>query len=152
MQRLRKNVFVWGRFGLLGLVGWMSWAACSALAQPANDNFVNAEFLPAQSGWVPGSNVGATPETGEPVILGIPGPASVWYRWIAPSDGTVSFSTFGSDFDTLLGAYIGSNVTSLAFVAGNDDAPTYSTLQSLITFPVTRGTTYFVKVAGFLAA
>ena len=49
-----------------------------------------------------GTNVGATKETGEPDHAGNVGGASVWCRWVAPADGTVTFDTFGSNYDTLL--------------------------------------------------
>jgi uncharacterized delta-60 repeat protein/uncharacterized repeat protein (TIGR01451 family) len=150
MQILRKNVSVQTLRGFLpaGIIALMIAAASSVLAQPANDYFTNAAVMPSTSGYLAGSNVGATTEPGEPNILGIPGGASVWYFWTAPTDGTVSISTFGSDFDTLLGVYTGNSVDNLTFVAGNDDA-SGAVLQSLVTFPVTAGVKYMVVVDGF---
>src|SRR6476620_264670 len=42
-------------------------SAVSALAQPANDNFANAEVLPGPSGFIQRNNDNATLEVGEPV-------------------------------------------------------------------------------------
>jgi hypothetical protein len=49
------------------------------------------------------------------------GGASIWYSW-TPCFNDVGFvSTEGSSFDTLLGVYTGSSISSLT-LAGNDDA------------------------------
>ena len=34
----------------------------------------------------------------------------MWYQWTAPLSGLVTFDTFGSNFDTLLGVYTGNVV------------------------------------------
>jgi hypothetical protein len=57
-----------------------------------------------------------------------------------------TFDTFGSDFDTLLGVYLGSGVDALTYVLGNDDSG--YTLQSKVTFNAVIGTTYYVAVDG----
>jgi len=51
----------------------------------------------------------------------------VWYQWQAPSTGSVTIDTHGSDFDTVLAVYTGSTVT----------------------ISVTQGTTYRIAVNGF---
>ena len=49
----------------LGLLAWLGLAAGSALAQPANDDFANAQDLGnAAIGSVTGDNVNATEENG----------------------------------------------------------------------------------------
>ncbi len=68
---------------------------------------------------------------------------SVWYRLVAPADGTVSLSTAGSTYDTVLSAYIGA-CGGLAAVACNDDAA--GDVRSATTFPVSAGTQYLVEV------
>ncbi len=79
--------------------------ALSAAAAPANDNFASATVITGVSGATAGSTVGATKETGEPNHAGNPGGASVWFRWVAPVNGTVTFNTEGSAFDTIMGVY-----------------------------------------------
>src|SRR5262249_40224771 len=70
---------------------------------PVNDNFANATVITGSSVSATGSNVGATKEPGEPPIAGNAGGASVWWSWTAPASGSVTISTAGSSFDTILG-------------------------------------------------
>jgi uncharacterized repeat protein (TIGR01451 family)/uncharacterized delta-60 repeat protein len=119
-----------------------------AFAQPANDNFTNAQVIINASGSILGSNLGATLETGEPVIAGITGGASVWYRWTAPANLAITFQTVNSDFDTLLGVYTGNSVDGLTLVADNDDA-SGSLVTSAVIFNAAVGTTYYIAVDGF---
>src|SRR5581483_9376471 len=98
-----------------------------------------------------GSTVTATKEAGEPSHAGDAGGRSIWYRWTAPSGGSVSLDTTGSDFDTLLAVYTGSSVGALTQVAANDDA-NGSTKASATTFDVKSGTTYAVAVDGWSGA
>ena len=122
--------------GLVGLV-------------PANDLFANAEALPGTSWAITGTNVRATGETGEPDHAGISAPlASVWYQWTAPSSGTFSLNTFGSDYDTTLAVYTGSNVGSLIAQASNDDT---GGVQSSVSVLVSTGATYRIAVDGWHA-
>src|SRR6266516_3949276 len=101
----------------LGLLAWLGFAAGSALAQPANDDFANAyNLVPPGIGSTNGNNINATEEIGEQFIFGVPGGQSVWYMWTAPSDGPVTFTTAGSDFDSLLGVYVGPTVDNLTLI------------------------------------
>src|SRR5579859_920710 len=99
---------------LLALLG----LASTAVAQPVNDSFVNATAITGPSGSISGSNVGGTLEAGEPSLAGNPGGQSVWFVWTAPANMTVSFNTFGSDFDTLLGVFTGGAVNALTLEIG----------------------------------
>jgi uncharacterized repeat protein (TIGR01451 family)/uncharacterized delta-60 repeat protein len=119
-----------------------------AFAQPANDYFTNAQVVINASGQASGNNVGATLETGEPVIAGITGGASVWYRWTAPANLLITFQTINSDFDTLLGVYTGNSVNGLTLIGDNDDANN-SLVTSAVTFNAAAGTTYYIAVDGF---
>ncbi len=120
-------------------------------AAPANDNFANATALVNllnNTGTITGSNVGATKEAGEPVVAGVGGGKTIWYVWTAPFTGTIEFNTEGSSFDTVLGAYTGTNVAGLTLVAENDDVAFPSDLTSRIQFAVTQGTNYYIAVDG----
>lgn len=122
---------------------------------PANDNFAAAQVITGASGSVNGTNVGATHESSEPDHGGVTnGARSVWYRWVAPSSGTLTVDTCGgqTDFDTLLSAYSGATLTGLTSLAANDDDPGCGNLRSKVTFAVTAGTTYRVALDGYNGA
>jgi beta-glucanase (GH16 family) len=127
-----------------------SLAQTIAPVAPANDNFANATVISGTSATVTGSNIAATKEAGEPNHAGDPGGSSVWWAWTAPADGTVSIDTHGSNFDTVLGVYTGSSVSTLTAVPGgsNDDDPAGGTTTSAVSFAVTAGTTYWIAVDG----
>jgi hypothetical protein len=126
------------------------------------DYFTNATPLPTlDNSKVPpvaitdytisSDNFGKTKESGEPLHDGKKGGHSVWYKWTAPFAGTVTFTTAGSDFDTLLGAYQGSAVSSLANVVSPDfeadDEGGF--LTSKIVFSAVAGQDYYIAVDGF---
>jgi hypothetical protein len=61
-------------------------------ATPSNDASSSPTALTGSSGFVTGSTAGATGEAS------LHTEASVWFSWVAPSAGIVSFSTTGSAF------------------------------------------------------
>lgn len=118
---------------------------------PANDDFANAI---AMAGTLPetitGSNHFATNEAGEPnhdEFNSVPASSSVWWSWTAPGDASVTFSTAGSDFNTVLGVYTGTGFNNLQFVGKNNDLGSSSTSQ--ITVSVLSGKTYLIAVDGY---
>jgi hypothetical protein len=118
-------------------------------AIPPNDNFANATVLAGTSTGVTGSNANATKEGGEPNHRpGNAGGASVWHRWTAPSNMSVTISTEGSSFDTVLGVYTGSSVAGLVTIVQNDDADA-DHRTSRATFNASAGTTYRIAVDGY---
>jgi Ca2+-binding RTX toxin-like protein len=123
-----------GKAGYLGL----AWRPA-----PLNDNLADAAELEGRSGIVTGNSSGATAEPGDP------GGTSVWYRWTAPSSGLVSFDTVGSNFDTVVGVYLGTSVPDLGRVAVNDDDPFLGCCSSRVSFRATQGQTYRIAVDGF---
>jgi len=94
-----------------------------------------------------GDNTSATAEPGEPAHGGVPAVHSVWYRWTAPDTGLFSFTTAGSSFDTTLGVYTGSSVSTLTQIAANDDSASFDP-TSLVVFHADAGTEYFIAVDG----
>jgi uncharacterized repeat protein (TIGR02543 family) len=115
---------------------------------PANDGFSSPVLLSGSSGVQSGNNRGATMESGEPKPSSQANAnASVWYKWVAPTSGTATFDTLGSSFDTVLGVYKGSSVSSLTEIASNDDAP--GTTCSQTNFTAVAGTTYRIAVYGY---
>lgn len=73
-----------------------------------------------------------------------------WYVYEAPFSSTVVISTINSmtNFDTYLKVYTGS-CGSLTCVGQNDDAS--GTFSSQISFNATAGTTYLIRVGGFVS-
>ena len=114
---------------------------------PANDNFANRIDIPNPAA-VTGTNIGATPEAGEPIHAGSTSARnSVWWRFTPSASGPVTIDTFGSDFDTVLAVYTGSSVANLTPVASNDDSG--GTQQSRVSLQGAAGTSYAIAVAGF---
>ncbi|MBE0689546.1 MAG: hypothetical protein IH587_05420, partial [Anaerolineae bacterium] len=69
---------------------------------------------------------------------------TAWYRYTPGSDGWLRVSTFGSSYDTVIGAYTGTEA-ALTEVACNDDAP--GTTASSMRFAVTSETPVYIMVA-----
>lgn len=113
---------------------------------PPNDNFVNRITISGTSVTTSGWNIGATRESGEPFHWSSVGGKSVWWTWQAPKSGTVTITTLGSSFDTILAVYTGSAVDSLSLIANNDD---YDGLTSRVSFFATSGTIYQIAVDGY---
>jgi hypothetical protein len=119
-------------------------------AAPANDNFANAQIITGCSGSVTGTNISATKETGEPNNPASPtSTKSVWYQWTAPSTGSVTIDTHGSEFDTILTIYTGNSLSGLSQVTFNDDTTSGSDVTSTVTFNATQGTVYRINVNGY---
>jgi len=113
----------------------------------AADNFADATELTGLSGETAWSNGNATREPGEPLHANKPGHHSVWYRWTAPEKGVLTLGSRGSDFDTLLGVYRGTNVASLYGEGGDEDRGGYYT--SGLRVNVFKKATYYFAVDGY---
>ena len=120
-------------------------ASASVLAQPANDNFANRILLTGGQIVTTGSNAGAGVETGENTRICARMGASAWWRWVATLNGTVTVTTIGSSFDTVLDIFTGTAVGSLTSVACNDNG---SGTASSLTFTAVLGTEYQIRVGG----
>ena len=118
---------------------------------PVNDNFANATVISGSSGSTTGSNVGATSQSGEPLVTSYSSATkTVWWKWTAPTSGIVTIDTIGSSFDTQMGIYTGSSLSSLSLKAKDDDGG--SSMTSKCTFDCTSGTTYYICVGGYSGA
>jgi hypothetical protein len=71
----------------------------------------------------------------------------LWWTWTAPASGIVSISLDGSSFDTTLGVYLGTSVSSLTSVAQDDEGGAGSC--SRVIFNATAGAAYQIAVDGF---
>lgn len=116
---------------------------------PFSDDFASRGSIHGVHGTGSGSNVGASRESGEPKHAGKDGDHSVWLAWVAPESGLVTFSTVGSQFDTLLGVYVSDDemLNHLVEVASDDDEGGYHTSQ--VQCVVVGGVEYIVAVDGF---
>lgn len=112
-----------------------------------NDFFANGSTIIGTNVSVTGSSIAATKEAGEPNHGGNTGGKSVWWRWTAPQSGSLIVDTIGSNFDTLLGIYTGSAVSSLTTLVSDDDGG--GNLWSRAAVPVTAGVVYHIAVDGF---
>lgn len=121
----------------------------TAMPAPAatNDAFADAAPITGSTGSLAGSTVNTSREPNEPTHGGYGGSASIWYRWTAPSDGTLALSTQGSSYDTLLGAYTGNSLSALTTLGANDDFG--GGLWSSVTVTVTAGTTVKIAIDGW---
>ncbi len=134
--------------GSVGAIA-LSVHSASAPVVPVNDNFANAiDIGTDQPISLSGTNQNATAQIGEPAHAGNTATASVWWKWTAPSSTTVSLDTLGSNEDTVLAVYTGTTVSTLTFIASNDDAGG-GILQSTLAFNAIGGTTYYFAVDGY---
>jgi uncharacterized repeat protein (TIGR01451 family) len=92
-----------------------------AAGRPVNDAFANRISLIGASGDTSGQSTLASKESNEPNHASNIGGYSVWWKWVAPTNGQLSLTTSGSAFDTLLAVYEGAAITALLPVASNDN-------------------------------
>jgi len=126
---------------------WAVWWANVTVAVPANNNFSSATTISGSQGTTNGTNIRSTKEVGEPNHAGNNGGASVWYKWTAPSSGSVTIDTVGSTFDTVLAVYTGTVVTNLTSIASDHGSAGNGASRTV--FTATSGTTYRIAVDGF---
>lgn len=118
----------------------------SAPTAPANDNFASARVLAKINDEAWGSTSGATRQSGEPVASTGVGP-SIWWKWTSPTATKVQVTTYGSNFDTVLGVYHGTSLATLSKLITNDNTNA-DTKTSTVTFNANAGATYHFLVAG----
>lgn len=114
--------------------------------RPFNDDFADRPTYTGDNLWIRSNNVGATAESSEPAIAGYSATSTLWWQWTSKSGGTVSVSTSGSDYDTLLAVYTGSALGGLIAVASNDNDSSVTT--SRVSFTAQAGVTYQIAVDG----
>jgi len=115
-----------------------------------NDHFQNCAPLVGPAGLVRDYNLSATAQPGEPAHAGNRAIHSIWFCWLAPFTGPVTFDTSiiaGASFDTVLAVYTGANLAALTMVATNDNyaAPW---VTSRVTFNAVSNTLYRIAVDG----
>lgn len=140
------------RWGILSvLVAMLLALPASAVAAPANDDFVDREVL---SGDLPieatGSNVGATKEEGEYIPGLAPAGHSVWFEWEAEADGWVTIGACDNEFPSILAVFTGTAVNALTPAAeGNgSEGPDCPSSGRQFSLKAVAGTKYVIAVDG----
>jgi hypothetical protein len=119
---------------------------------PVNDRFDQPTVISGTDMTLAGSNEGAMLEPGEPAhtaAVDFPPRSSIWWRWTAPFDGTVTVDTRGSAFDTFVAIYTGTVVSALTQIRSNDDEDYPAILTSKTNFSCASGVEYSIAVGGF---
>jgi murein DD-endopeptidase MepM/ murein hydrolase activator NlpD len=72
------------------------------------------------------------------------GQATVWYKYYLESDDAISIDTKGTDYDTFIAIWEGTDINDLKFVACNDDIG--GTKQSAVAIRVAGDKTYYIEI------
>ena len=126
-------------------------APTPTIPPPSNDTCSGAVSIPSWASWPQvyrQDTRGATAPGSDPTSCGGEHDShSVWYRWVAPSDGTLAAATCGSNFDTVLTIWEGAACDVFGSPLGcSDDS---CSVQSQLTVGVHAGTAYLIKVASY---
>ncbi|HOX56924.1 MAG TPA: immunoglobulin domain-containing protein [Candidatus Paceibacterota bacterium] len=142
------DVYFGGNFTRAGDLPSYHFAQWHDAPAPPNDDFEKRILVSGALVVTNGDNTGGGRQMDEPYHAGIYGGRSIWWSWTAPTTDTVTISTAGTVFDTVLAVYAGAELSALAEVASNDDDPNGG-VTSLVTFAATSGATYQIAVDGY---
>ncbi len=117
----------------------------SSTGRAPEDKFADRPTVEGLKGVLQGDSTNASRERGEPIRPG--GGKTVWFEWVAPDSGIVTFNSRGSTFDVFLCAFTGVEVNSLRLIACDDDFGGFYT--SAFQFNVVRGEKYQIQIDGF---
>jgi len=122
----------------------------NAAGQTGANNFNNAPLLPPGPSVNTGNTAYATIQAGEPDHDAQDPGATVWWRYRRGTTRTVRLSLAGSNFDTILAVYRGSQIAHLTEIESNDDASSPpDVLWSRLTFEAQANVTYRIVVGGY---
>jgi len=115
---------------------------------PPNDSCLNCQAIGI--GSFIGSTMTATAD-GASSCPGSSPSADVWYCLVPAIDGMVALNTCVANFDTVISVHSACPGTLANQIGCNDDCPETPCLapNSCLTFPVTAGLTYYIRVGGF---
>jgi len=117
--------------------------------RPVNDNCTSPE--PIGPGTVLWDNTEATSDGVAQCATGT-GRRDLWYRYIAPSNGTINLTTCGTSFDTVLSIQSDCGTTAASSLACNDNtnntASGCTTASTISNFLVVRNRPVLIRVAG----
>jgi hypothetical protein len=121
----------------------------------SNNSFAYADDAYYGSGFFTGNTNGFSLEPGEPKpysatkdcgISGIYN--SAWFRISVPMSAKIKVSTEGSSFDTVLGLYKGSSLTSLQQLNCSNDNSSPNWTDNMIQEVPAGGQTYYLQLSG----
>ncbi len=75
--------------------------------------------------------------------------SDVWYSYAATCSGSLVVSLCGSEYDTKLAVYSGSDCPTGTPLACSDDDCGAGALESRVQFTATQGQTYLIRIGGF---
>lgn len=111
----------------------------------ANDELSAAEKISALGETHTADNAAATVANGEPLCQYMD--QTIWYSYTATQDGPLVASTEGSQVETAVAVYTGSQYSDLAQVAcSGNNSPDYSSRAG---FNATAGQTYLIQVGAY---
>src|SRR5262249_6399833 len=120
---------------------------------PSNDRCSGAIAL--QNGVMRVDSTAYATSTGDPAPTCVSSFGNgLWYTVTPTANGTLTLSTCGSNFDTVLQAYTGS-CNALAPVpqgCNDDNGPSCSATQASLSFTATTGVTYHILAGGYGSA
>ncbi|MFO0833283.1 MAG: hypothetical protein U0637_15735 [Phycisphaerales bacterium] len=118
---------------------------------PANDSCATAQWAAAGTTYT-GSTSLATND-GTATCGSATTSPDVWYKYLPQTSGSVTISTCGSGYDTVLSVHSACGSTNVTNGCNDDDSTcTSNTLNSKVTVTMTAGTTYLIRVAGYNGA
>jgi hypothetical protein len=118
---------------------------------PFADMFTNRGIIYSVSGSGRGTNCGATIEAVEPRLARNSSAktqvgSTVWLSWWSPANGIATFSTLGSEFDTVMGVFKGTSLNALTQIAVDDDSAGFHC--SKVSFNAQAGVYYEIAIGG----
>ncbi|MGZ4961574.1 MAG: hypothetical protein ACXWBP_03605 [Limisphaerales bacterium] len=119
------------------------------LPAPSNDQCSGAIAMTA--GTVYTMNTATATSTDDPTPSCAAISKGVWYSYTPAASASVTVSSCGSDFDTVLAAYTGTcgSLTEVAGSCNDDNGPSCTATTASVTFSAVAGTTYRILVGGY---
>lgn len=114
--------------------------------QPVNDLFSNRILLEGVNNNVSGTLSGAGSELGEPLHALLPPPQrSIWWKWQAPTDGTLVIDTSGGGFPAIPKVYAGFAIDDLVPI----EIQKSEMDDQQLTLKVEKAVDYAIVVSGY---
>ncbi len=142
-----------GRYSVLVFNSWGAMRSADAIVRvtspllPFSDKFEDRDSITGMGGVGFANNAIATRQAEDPNVNGRRLEDSVWVSWTAPTNGILTLSTLGSDFDTVLAVYSGLKLSELAPIVNDDESAGYH--NSRLLFNVFAGVTYQIRVDSY---
>ena len=113
-----------------------------------NDDVVDAFELTGSGFWT-GDTTAATVEVGEPVNDDPPN-ATVWFKWVATTDGLLVIDSCETSFDSFLAAFSISDIedpwNNDVFIDADSSSASCDAYAAELTFAVNEGDTYYIQL------